>query len=35
VPAENIFPTVGTAVSGYLNATGQSWTDWEDDRRST
>ena len=31
VPDEHIFPTVGTAVTGYLRATGQSWTDWEDD----
>ena len=33
VPDERIFPTVGTAVSGYLKATGQSWTDWEEDAR--
>ena len=31
VPDERIFPTVGTAVTGYLRATGQSWTDWEED----
>jgi uncharacterized protein involved in response to NO len=30
VPAEHVFPTVGTAVTGYLTATGQSWTDWEE-----
>ena len=30
VPDERIFPTVGTAVSGYLEATGESWTDWEE-----
>jgi MFS superfamily sulfate permease-like transporter len=30
VPDERIFPTVGTAVTGYLRATGQRWTDWED-----
>ena len=31
VPDERIFPTVGTAVTGYLKATGQPWTDWEHD----
>ena len=30
VPDELIFPTVGTAVTGYLRATGQPWTDWEE-----
>ena len=30
VPAELIFPTVGTAVTGYIEATGETWTDWED-----
>lgn len=30
LPNDLIFPTVGAAVSGYLRATGQSWTDWED-----
>ena len=34
VPDDQIFPTVGTAVTGYLKATGQSWTDWEEDRRN-
>ena len=24
------FPTVGTAVDGYLAATGTSWVDWEE-----
>jgi high affinity sulfate transporter 1 len=33
VPGERIFPTVGTAVAGYLTATGQSWTDWEENAR--
>jgi high affinity sulfate transporter 1 len=28
---DRIFPTVGTAVSGYLRATGEPWTDWEAD----
>jgi high affinity sulfate transporter 1 len=27
---DRVFPTVGTAVSGYLRATGQAWTDWEE-----
>lgn len=31
MPDELIFPTVGTAVTGYIRATGQSWTDWEDE----
>ena len=30
LPDDLIFPTVGAAVSGYLRATGQPWTDWED-----
>ena len=30
VPDERIYPTIGTAVSGYLKATKQSWTDWEE-----
>ena len=30
VPEELIYPTLGTAVTGYLKATGQSWTDWEE-----
>jgi high affinity sulfate transporter 1 len=30
LPADLIFPTVGTAVSSYVRATGQSWTDWEE-----
>jgi high affinity sulfate transporter 1 len=30
LPDEHIFPTVGTAVTGYLKATGQPWTDWEE-----
>ena len=30
VPDEMIFPTVGTAVSGYIKATGAAWTDWEE-----
>ena len=28
VPDQLFFPTVGTAVSGYIRATGESWTDW-------
>ncbi len=27
---ESMFPTVGTAVSAYVKATGQGWTDWEE-----
>lgn len=30
VPAELVFPTVGTAVTGYLRASGETWTDWEE-----
>ena len=30
VPDEHIYPTVGTAVTGYLRETGQTWRDWED-----
>lgn len=30
VPAERIFPTVGTAVTGYIRASGETWTDWEE-----
>jgi high affinity sulfate transporter 1 len=30
VGAEHFFPTVGTAVDGYLAATGVEWVDWED-----
>ena len=30
LPDDLIFPTVGAAVSGYLRATGQPWTDWEE-----
>lgn len=30
VPEDRIFPTVGTAVDGYLKASGETWTDWED-----
>ena len=30
VPEESMFPTVGTAVSAYVKATGQEWTDWEE-----
>jgi MFS superfamily sulfate permease-like transporter len=27
---EGRFPTVGTAVDGYLRATGLKWVDWEE-----
>ena len=30
VGAERFFPTVGTAVDGYLRATGMEWVDWEE-----
>jgi high affinity sulfate transporter 1 len=30
IPDAHIYPTVGTAVSGYLRETGQAWRDWED-----
>src|SRR6478752_2717470 len=31
VPADHIYPTVGTAVSAYVRASGEPWTDWEED----
>ncbi len=33
VREDRIFPTVGTAVTGYLRASGEAWTDWEEGRR--
>jgi hypothetical protein len=30
VGEERFFPTVGTAVDGYLRATGMEWVDWEE-----
>jgi hypothetical protein len=27
---DRFFPTVGTAVDGYLEATGTTWVDWEE-----
>jgi high affinity sulfate transporter 1 len=30
LPAVRFFPTVGTAVSAYLAATGEPWVDWEE-----
>jgi high affinity sulfate transporter 1 len=30
VGADRFFPTVGTAVNGYIAATGTSWVDWEE-----
>jgi MFS superfamily sulfate permease-like transporter len=30
VGTERLFPTVGTAVDGYLRATGLEWVDWEE-----
>ena len=35
VPPEHVFPTVGTAVTGYLKATGRSWRDWQADEGAT
>ena len=32
-PRGNIYPTVGTAVSAYVRASGEPWTDWEEDDR--
>ena len=31
IPEDHIYPTVGTAVSAYVRASGESWTDWEED----
>jgi len=31
VSEDNIYPTVGTAVSAYVRASGEPWTDWEED----
>ena len=33
IGADRFFPTVGTAVDGYLAATGVEWVDWEDRSR--
>ena len=33
VSEDNIYPTVGTAVSAYVRASGEPWTDWEEDAR--
>jgi hypothetical protein len=30
VGEDRFFPTVGTAVDGYLQATGMEWVDWEE-----
>ena len=32
--ADRFFPTLGTAVRGYLAASGVEWTDWEDEPSS-
>ena len=32
-PTDHIYPTVGTAVSAYVRASGEPWTDWEEDAR--
>ena len=31
VPADHIYPTVGTAVGAYVRASGESWIDWEEE----
>jgi hypothetical protein len=28
--ADHFYPTIGTAVRAYLDASGVGWTDWED-----
>jgi hypothetical protein len=28
--ADHFYPTLGTAVRAYLDASGEKWTDWED-----
>jgi MFS superfamily sulfate permease-like transporter len=33
ISADNIYPTVGTAVSAYVRASGEPWTDWEEGSR--
>ncbi len=33
IPEDRIYPTVGTAVSAYVRASGEPWTDWEEDAR--
>jgi MFS superfamily sulfate permease-like transporter len=33
IPEDKIYPTVGTAVSAYVRASGEPWTDWEEDAR--
>jgi MFS superfamily sulfate permease-like transporter len=30
IGSEHFFPTIGTAVDGYLRATGLEWVDWEE-----
>ena len=30
IGADHFYPTIGTAVSAYLDASGVEWTDWED-----
>jgi MFS superfamily sulfate permease-like transporter len=31
IPEDNIYPTVGTAVSAYVRESGEPWTDWEEE----
>jgi MFS superfamily sulfate permease-like transporter len=35
VGADHLFPTVGTAVDGYVAATGTTWVDWQERRTPT
>jgi hypothetical protein len=30
VGPDRFFPTIGTAVDGYIDATGTTWVDWEE-----
>ena len=30
VTEDQLFPTIGTAVDAYIEASGQTWIDWED-----
>ena len=33
LPDESLFPTVGTAVSAYVRASGEDWKDWEEEAK--
>jgi high affinity sulfate transporter 1 len=34
-PADDFYPTLGTAVADYVDSTGADWTDWTDERAGT